>query len=96
MILDLSGALIVGIPLVMIVIGLVQFVKTKLNWSGVGVEIFSICLGLVFGFAYHVYAALAPILWNFNFIFEGLIYGLGLGLVASGIYKAFHQTDPAE
>jgi hypothetical protein len=91
MILDLTGALVTGIPLMLVVIGLVQFVKEKLGWSGTGVEIFAICLGLVLGFGYHVYATEA-IIWTFNFIFEGAIFGLAVGLVATGIYKAYHET----
>ena len=92
MTLDLQGALVAGIPLMLVVMGLVQFVKEKLHWSGKGVEIFAICLGVAAGFGYHVYLA-DPITWNFNFIFEGVIYGLAVGLVATGIYKAFHQVD---
>jgi hypothetical protein len=95
MTLDLTGALVAGIPLLIVVIGVVQFVKEKLEWSGKGVEIFAICFGLVVGFAYHIYAAVAPIVWGFNFIFEGFIYGLAVGLVATGIYKAFHKLDIA-
>ena len=90
MVLDLTGSLVAGIPLMLVVIGLVQYVKEKLNWSGVGVEMFAILLGLAFGFGYHVYAA-EVVLWTFNFIFEGVVYGLAVGLVATGIYKAYHE-----
>ena len=90
MILDLTGAIVAGVPLMLVVIGLVQYVKEKLNWSGVGVEIFAICLGLAFGFGFHVYSA-EVVAWTFNFIFEGVIYGLAVGLVATGIYKAYHE-----
>lgn len=90
MILDLTGLLVGGIPLMLVVIGLVQYVKEKLNWGGVGVEVFAIALGVVFGFAYHVYVA-EVVAWTFNFIFEGVIFGLAVGLVATGIYKAYHQ-----
>lgn len=90
MVLDLTGALVAGIPLILVVIGLVQYVKEKLGWSGVGVEIFAIVLGTAFGFGYHVYAA-EVIVWTFNFIFEGLVFGLAVGLVATGIYKAYHE-----
>jgi len=92
MVLDLTGSLVAGIPLMLIVIGLVQYVKEKLGWVGIGVEIFAILLGLAFGFGYHVYAA-EVVIWTFNFIFEGAIFGLAVGLVATGIYKAYHQTD---
>lgn len=90
MILDLTSALVAGVPLMLVVIGLVQYVKEKLGWSGMGVEIFAIVLGVVMGFGYHVYAA-ESVVWNFNFIFEGVIYGLAVGLVATGIYKAYHE-----
>lgn len=90
MVLDLTGALVAGVPLLLVVIGLVQYVKEKLNWTGVGVEVFAIVLGLAFGFGYHVYKAV-DIVWNFNFVFEGLIYGLAVGLVATGLYKAYHE-----
>ena len=90
MILDLQGAMVAGVPLMLVVIGLVQYVKEKLNWSGVGVEVFAILVGVAFGFGYHVYAAEA-VAWTFNFVFEGLIYGLSVGLVSTGIYKAYHE-----
>ena len=92
MTLDLTGALVAGIPLLLVVIGVVQFVKEKLKWSGVGVEVFAIAFGLIAGFGYHVYAAGAFVA-SFNFVFEGVIYGLGVGLVATGIYKAYHQES---
>ena len=94
MVLDLTGAMVAGIPLILVVIGLVQYVKEKLDWAGPGVEIFAIVLGTLFGFGYHVYAntnAAVAILWSFNFVFEGLVFGLAVGLVATGIYKAYHQ-----
>ena len=92
MILDLTGALIAGVPLMLVVIGLVQFIKEKLGWEGKGVEIFAISLGVVLGFGYHVYAA-ETIVWAYNFIFEGVIFGLAVGLVATGIYKTYHQEE---
>ena len=92
MTLDLTGALVAGIPLLLVVIGLVQFVKEKLEWSGKGVEVFAIVLGLVIGFGYHVYKAI-EVIWSFNFIFEGVIYGLAVGLVATGLFKAYHEEQ---
>jgi len=90
MVIDLTVYLVAGIPLILVVIGLVQFVKEKLSWSGVWVEVFAILLGFVFGFLYHVYAT-ELVIWTFNFVFEGVIFGLAVGLVATGIYKAYHQ-----
>lgn len=88
--LDLTNALVAGIPLMLVVIGIVQYVKEKLKWEGVGVEIFALVFGIVMGFLYHMYAA-EEIVWVFRFIFEGVIYGLAVGLVATGIYKFYHQ-----
>lgn len=90
MVLDLTGSLVAGIPLMLVVIGLVQYVKEKLGWSGWGVEVFAILLGVGLGFGYHVYAA-EVIAWTYKFVFEGVIYGLAVGLVATGIYKAYHE-----
>lgn len=92
MVLDLTGSLVAGIPLMLVVIGLVQYVKEKLGWSGWGVEVFAILLGVGLGFGYHIYAA-EVITWNFDFIFEGGIYGLAVGLVATGVYKAYHEQS---
>ena len=92
MVLDLTGSLVAGIPLMLVVIGLVQYVKEKLGWQGKGVEIFAILLGLALGFGYHVYAA-EVVAWTYAFIFEGVIFGFAVGLVATGVYKAYHQTD---
>ena len=37
MVLDLTGALVAGIPLMLVVIGLVQYVKEKLGWQAIKV-----------------------------------------------------------
>ena len=88
--LDLTSALVAGIPLMLIVIGVVQYVKEKLSWTGTGVEVFALLFGVVMGFLYQMYIT-EEIVWAFRFIFEGVIYGLAVGLVATGIYKFYHQ-----
>ena len=87
----LTNAIVAGVPLMIVVIGFVQFVKEKLNWSGWGVEVFAIVFGLIVGFAYQVYLAAAGdgLKWDFVFIFPAIIYGLMVGLVATGIYKVY-------
>jgi hypothetical protein len=92
MTLDLTSALVAGIPLMLVVIGVVQYVKEKIGWNGKGAEVFAILFGTLVGFGYHVYAA-EVVAWNYNFIFEGVIYGLAVGLVATGIYKAYHEAE---
>ena len=90
---DLGNAIVAGIPIMFVVIGLVQWVKEKLEWSGKGVEVFAIALGFALGFAYQVYLALqaGEIVWDFVFIFTAVIYGLALGLGATGLYKTYKE-----
>ena len=92
---DLTQLLVAGIPLMLVVMGIVQFVKEKLGFEGKAAEIFAISLGVVFGFAFHVYNENAFIL-SFRFIFEGLMYGLIIGLTATGIYKVNRLKNPKE
>jgi hypothetical protein len=90
---DLGSLLVGGLPLMAVVIGLVQFAKEKLEWSGKGVEVFAIVIGLLFGFGYHVYNV-GEFIVSFPFLFEGLLYGLTIGLSATGMYKvAYPQKD---
>lgn len=86
---DLPNLIVAGVPLILVITGLVQFIKQKLGWNGTKVEVLAYVLGLVIGFGYHVYSAVEPVIWNFNFIFEGLIFGAAIGLVATGIYDAY-------
>jgi hypothetical protein len=85
--LNLQDAIIAGIPLMAVVIGLVQFFKVKLGWSGVGVEVFAIVLGLVFGVFYWAYMADPAAMVGWRFWFEAAVYGLAVGLSATGVYK---------
>jgi hypothetical protein len=84
---DLQDAIIAGIPLMAVVIGLVQFFKTKLSWSGVGVEVFAILLGLALGVGYWAYMADPAAMIGWRFWFEAAIFGLAVGLSATGVYK---------
>lgn len=81
---DFSTSVVMGIPLVLVIIGLVEMVK-KMGLSGnllIGV---SMAIGLGFGIAYQY--SLAPLV-GFTAWFNASVYGLALGLVASGIYAA--------
>jgi len=92
--LNLTGAIVAGLPLIAIVTGLVQFLKQKLGMSGKPVEVLAITTGTLIGFGFHVYAAATPIEWTFGFVFEALIFGLALGLAATGIYDAYAPKEP--
>lgn len=90
--LNLTDAIVAGLPLIAIVTGLVQFIKQKLGMTGKAVEVMAISLGTLIGFGYRVYSAAPPIAWNFPFIFEALIFGFAVGLAATGIYDAYAPT----
>lgn len=93
MVLDLTGAIVAGVPLMLVVIGLVQYVKEKIGWSGAGVEIFAILLGLAFGVGYWAYLGEPARYVEWQFWFEAAVYGLAVGLVATGIYKAYAESN---
>ncbi len=81
---DFSNALVAGIPLVFVVIGLVEWSK-RLGVSGKPLMVLSMLIGVVLGVLYQF--SLQP-LEGFSAWFGAVVYGLGLGLVASGIYDA--------
>ena len=88
---DISTLLVGGFPLVAVVFGLVEFVKSfglKGHWlTGV-----SILLGLAFGIAYQIANAGVPM--NFAGWFSTVVFGLMLGLVASGLYDFVDTRMP--
>lgn len=75
-------AIVAGLPLVLVVLGLVEWVK-RLGLAGKAVVIVSMAIGLALGLAYQVSIAV-PI--DFAGWFGAAVYGIGLGLVASGVY----------
>lgn len=75
---------VAGIPLLFVVIGLVQFVK-GFGLEGNIVKLVSLAIGVILGVAYQ-YTVAVPI--DFVGWFQTVVFGLGLGLVASGIYDA--------
>lgn len=73
-----------GIPLVLVVLGLVEFIK-RFGVEGKALLGVSMGVGLVLGVLYKISLAL-PVTYGEWFI--AAIYGIALGLVASGIYDA--------
>ena len=86
------GSLLVGmIPLVAVVFGLVEFVKS-LGLKGNALTIVSMLLGVLFGIGYQFATAGFPntyALW-----FGTVIFGLAIGLVASGFYDFANSRWP--
>ena len=81
---DFTQYLVAGVPLVLVVLGLVEWVKS-LGLTGVAVKFVSMAIGLVLGIGYQLSIAV-PI--GFSGWFDASVFGLALGLVASGIYDA--------
>jgi len=77
-------AIVAGLPLVLVVIGLVEWFK-QLGVQGNVLRYVSMAIGLVIGIAYQISLGLPA---DFAGWFGAAVYGLALGLVASGIYDA--------
>lgn len=73
-----------GIPLFAVVLGLVQYVKT-LGLKGKELRLVSMGIGLVLGGGYQI-STLGATPYTYSVAFGVVIYGLVLGLVASGVY----------
>lgn len=74
---------VAGIPLLFVVLGLVQFVK-QFGLEGNVVKAVSMGIGLLLGIGYQ-FSLAAPV--DFAGWFSAIVFGLGLGIVASGVYE---------
>jgi hypothetical protein len=79
-----DNVVVAGIPLLVMVIGLVQFVKS-FGLTGNVVKGVSLGIGLLLGVGYQLSISMPA---DFAGWFAVTVFGLGLGLVASGIYDA--------
>lgn len=79
-----SNLTVAGIPLVAVTLGLVQYIKS-FGLTGNIVKIVSLAIGLLLGIGYQFTVA-APV--DFASWFSVIVFGIALGLVASGIYDA--------
>lgn len=85
---DFTQAVVNGIPLMLIIVGLVEFAK-KFGLEGKMCVALSMVLGLIFGVLYQLSTASIPI--DLAGYLSVAIYGLGMGLSASGLYDAVLQ-----
>ena len=81
--LEQFGVYVNGIPLIFVVLGLVTFLG-KMGLKGRWKLLGSLLVGSTLGCAYQYATAGMPL--DFAAYFSMVIYGLALGLVASGIY----------
>ena len=80
---DISTLLVNGLPLSAVVFGLVEFIKS-FGLRGHWLTIASMLLGLAFGVSYQIANAGLPA--GFAGWFGVAVFGIMLGLVASGLY----------
>jgi hypothetical protein len=81
---DFTSLLVGGIPLTIVIFGLVEFIKS-LGLRGKALTVCSLLLGLLLGIAYQFSVSGVPA--TYAGWFSSVISGLALGLVASGFYK---------
>jgi hypothetical protein len=89
---DISTLLVGGIPLIIVIFGVVEFAKS-MGLAGRWLTVFSLALGLAFGVMYKIATSGLPVL--FADWFTVAIFGLALGLVASGFYDFANKRIPA-
>ena len=82
------GAMVRGVPLLFVVVGLVEWAKS-LGAQGNALRLSSMAVGIVLGLGFMVTQTEPPVDgWYPAYVywFGNVVYGLGLGLVASGLY----------
>lgn len=85
---DYFGAMVKGIPLLLIVAGVVEYIK-KAGLTGNKLLFASMGVGLVFGGGWVITQERPPLgdAWTiYVYWFGVMVYGVGLGLVASGLF----------
>lgn len=81
-----------GIPLVLVVLGLVELTKA-LGVVGKLLTIISFVIGLVLGILYQL--SIAPPM-GFGGWFAAVVFGLALGLVACKVYDAIRSASKVQ
>ena len=81
---------VAGIPLLLVVIGVVEYIK-GFGVQGNILKGVSMGVGLVFGGGYQIASLGVPA--DFAGWFAFAVYGLAMGLVASGVYDAVKGTN---
>ncbi len=88
---DFPNFIVNGISLMVVIFGLVEFSKT-LGLSGRWLTALSLLLGLAFGMLYQFFLYGLPV--TFAGWFEVVIFGLAMGLMASGFYDFANKRFP--
>jgi hypothetical protein len=88
---DLNSLLVGSVPLVVIIFGLVEFIKS-MGLTGRILTVLSMLVGILLGLGYHVSINGLPT--SFSGWFIAVCFGLAMGLVASGFYKFANDRFP--
>jgi hypothetical protein len=75
-----------SVSVILVVLGLTQFIKEKLNLSGRPAELLSFAIGFFIGGASRL-ASLPTMPLDFTGWFAVVLYALAAALVPSGLYK---------
>ena len=90
---DFTVLLVGGVPLLVVIFGLVEFTKS-LGMKGRGLTIISLLLGIFFGIAYRIAMDGIPVGYAAWFIV--VFFGLALGLITSGFYDFANSRFPKQ
>jgi len=85
-----KDAVVAGIPLLALVLGLVQVIKGFI--VGVKGKLISVIVGLLLGGGYELSKFGMPS--DFNGWFTVVVFGLAMGVVAFGLYDVAKETSP--
>lgn len=88
---ELTQLFVGGIPLIVVIFGLVEFSKS-IGLSGKVLTIVSLVLGLAFGIAFKIAENGLPL--GFAGWFVVVVFGLALGLITSGFYDFADKRMP--
>jgi len=88
---NFTNLIVAGIPLIAVVFGLVEFSKS-LGAQGRLLTAISMLLGIGFGIGYQIATTSLPV--GFGGWFTVVVYGIALGLVASGFYDFADSRFP--
>lgn len=92
--LNLFSDMVQGTPIVVLVLGLCQYAKVTFNTDARVTNLISMLIGLLLGAGYMLSRGV-PAAGDYPAWFSIAVYGLGLGLVASGIFKVGAQLAAA-
>lgn len=87
---DFASAVLNGVPLIPVIMGLVEFSK-KFGAQDLVCDALSLGLGLVFGVLYQLSTTGLPT--DLAGWFGTALYGLGLGLTTSGLWNVIARSS---